>query len=159
MEVRAVSRTPRAEMSPDPRHQVSQSLRSARRLQVRIRRSSCLTHQLVQFSLRGGNYQISSLAGLSVSNVHLELRQSVLTDNHECLFVPAEAVNISGVDIKPESVDVNATVLVGPHEGIAGDILHLKESVHHGQFVSDAELLVDINVGRELGVLVQLVEQ
>ena len=92
-------------------------------------------------------------------NGHLELRQSVLVDNHKCLFVPAEAVNISGVDIKPESVDVNATVLVGSHEGIAGDILHLQQSVHHGQFVSDAELLVNINVGRELGVLVQLVEQ
>ena len=59
-------------------------------------------------------------------------------------------MNLSGVDIKPEGVDVNATVLVGPHEGIAGDILHLQQSVDHGQFVSDAELLVNINVGREL---------
>ena len=75
------------------------------------------------------------------------------------MFLSAVAVNVPSVDIKPEGVDVNPTVLVRPHEGIAGDILHLKQSVHHGQFVSDAELLVNINVGRELGVLVQLVEQ
>ena len=62
-------------------------------------------------------------------------------------------MNLSGVDIKPEGVDVNPPVLVRPHEGVAGDVLHLEESVHHGEFVSDAELLVNINIGGELGGL------
>ena len=92
-------------------------------------------------------------------NVHLEFRQSVLTDNDECLFFPAVAVNVTSIDVKPEGVDVNPAILMRPHEGIAGDILHLEESVHHGQFVSDTELLVNINVGGELGVLVELVKK
>ena len=75
------------------------------------------------------------------------------------MLLSAVAVNIARVDIKPEGVDVDPAVLMRPHEGIAGDILHLKESVHHGQFVSDTELLVNINVGGELGVLVELVEK
>ena len=68
-------------------------------------------------------------------------------------------MDVSGVNVKPESVYVNSSVLVRPHEGVTGDVLHLKQSVHHGEFVSDAELLININVGRELGVLVQLVEK
>ena len=91
--------------------------------------------------------------------LYLEFRQRFIIDNHECLLLSAEAVNLSSVDIKPEGVDVDPAVLVRPHEGIAGDILHLEESVHHGQFVSDTELLVNINVGGELGVLVELVEK
>ena len=54
---------------------------------------------------------------------------------------------------------MNPTVFVRPHKGIAGDVLHLEESVHHGEFVRDAELLVNINVGGELGILVELVEK
>ena len=54
---------------------------------------------------------------------------------------------------------MNPPVLVRPHEGVAGDVLHLKQSVHHGEFVSDAELLINVNVGRELGILVELVEK
>ena len=91
--------------------------------------------------------------------IHLEFRQSVLIDNHECLLLPAVAVNVSRVDIKPEGVDVNPPILVRPHEGVASDILHLEQSVHHGQLVSDAELLVNIYVGRELGILVELIEK
>ena len=67
-------------------------------------------------------------------------------------------MNIARVNIKPEGVDVDPTVLVRPHEGIAGDILHLKESVHHGQFVSDTELLVNINVGWILRVCVEFAQ-
>ena len=68
-------------------------------------------------------------------------------------------MNIPSVDVKPEGVDVNPAILMRPHEGIAGDVLHLEQGIHHGQLVGDAELLVNINVGRELGVLVQLVEK
>ena len=89
---------------------------------------------------------------------HLEFRQSFLIDNHECLLLSAEAVNLSRVDIKPEGVDVNPTILMRPHEGIAGDILHLKQSVHHGQFVGDAEFLININVGRVLRLCVEFAQ-
>ena len=68
-------------------------------------------------------------------------------------------MNIPSVDIEPEGVDVNPAVLVRSHEGIAGDVLHLEQGIHHGQLVGDAKLLVNIDVGRELGVLVQLVEK
>ena len=75
------------------------------------------------------------------------------------MLLSAVAVNIARVDIKPEGVDMDPTVLVRPHEGIAGDVLHLEQSVDHGQLVGDAELLVNINVGGELGVLVELVKK
>ena len=74
------------------------------------------------------------------------------------MLLSAVAVNIARVDIKPEGVDVDPAVLVRPHEGIAGDILHLEESVHHGQFVSDTELLVNINVGWILRVCVEFAQ-
>ena len=67
-------------------------------------------------------------------------------------------MDVPGVDVEPEGVDVDPAVLVRPHEGIAGDILHLEESVHHGQFVSDTELLVNINVGWILRVCVEFAQ-
>ena len=92
------------------------------------------------------------------SQTHLEFRQSVLTDNDECLFFPAVAVNITSVDVKPEGVDVNPAILMRPHEGIAGDVLHLEQGVDHGQLVGDAELLVNINVGRILCLSVEIAQ-
>ena len=71
MMMRAISGTASAEMSSDLRSQIIQNLRATGRLQVRIRGSSCLTHQLVQFSLRGGNYKISPRDGKAS---HLEFR-------------------------------------------------------------------------------------
>ena len=68
-------------------------------------------------------------------------------------------MDLTSVDIEPEGVDVNPAILMRPHEGIAGDVLHLEQGIDHGQLVGDTELLVNINVGRELGVLVQLVEK
>ena len=90
---------------------------------------------------------------------YLEFRQRVLIDNHESLLLSAEAMDLTSVDIEPEGVDVNPAVLVRSHEGIAGDVLHLEQGIHHGQLVGDAEFFIDINVGRELGVLVKLVEK
>ena len=65
-------------------------------------------------------------------------------------------MNIPSVDIEPEGVDVNPAVLVRSHEGIAGDVLHLEQSIHHGQLVGDTELFIDINVGRILCLSVEI---
>ena len=86
------------------------------------------------------------------------MREGVVIDHHKCVFLPAEDVDVSGVDVKPESVDVNPTPGSIPHEAVAGDILHLQQGVDHGQLVRHGELLVHVNIGFELGILVELVE-
>ena len=64
------------------------------------------------------------------------------------------------VNIKPEPVDVDAPpALTLSHEGIARHVLHLDQDVDHGQLVRHAELLVHIDIGGELGLLVELVEE
>ena len=90
---------------------------------------------------------------------HLQLWQSLVIDHHECVLLAAEDVDVPGVDVEPEGVDVDPAALVRPHEVVTGHVLHLQQGVDHGQLVRHAELLVHVDVGRELGVLVELVEQ
>ena len=90
---------------------------------------------------------------------HLQLWQCLVIDDHECVFLAAEDVDVPGVNVEPEGVDVDPAALVRPHEVVARDVLHLQQGVDHGQLVRHAELLVHVDVCRELGVLVEFVEQ
>ena len=154
--VTAASGTAGAKVPPDFRHQLAESLRPVRSVEAgRAGRARRLTDQLVQLRLE----QTDKDDEQRQTEPHLEFGQSVLTDDDKCLLLPAVAVDVSGVDVEPEGVNMNATVLVGPHEGIAGDVLHLHQGVHHGELVCDTELLVDVHIGRELCLLIQFVEE
>ena len=81
----------------------------------------------------------------------------LIIDYYKCFCLPAEDVDFSRVDVKPECMDVDLASL--SYHLVAGHILHLQQSVDHGQLVRHGELLVHVNIGFELGVLVEFVEQ
>ena len=45
-----------------------------------------------------------------------------------------------------------------PDHLVAGDVLHLQQSVDHGQLVSHRELLIHVDVGLEHGALVEFID-
>ena len=49
--------------------------------------------------------------------------------------------------------------LMRSHKLIARHILHLEQGVNHGQFVRHTELLINIDIGGELGSFIEFVEE
>ena len=88
---------------------------------------------------------------------YLKVCHGVIIDYYKCLFLPAENVDFSSVDVKPESVNIDVPRV--PDHLVAGDVLHLKQGVDHGQLVGDRELLVHVHIGIEHGGPVELVDE
>lgn len=73
-----------------------------------------------------------------------------LIDGDEPLRSPAEEVNISGVNIKPQPVQVELVLVQAfLEESIRGYVGYLLQSIDLRQFILDGELIVRINVGHE----------
>ena len=97
--------------------------------------------------------------GFYVRITYFKFRKSFVIDNDKSILLATKDVDVSSVDVEPEGVDVDSSSLVRSHELVTGYVLHLQQGVDHGQLVRHAELLVHVDVCRELGVLVEFVEQ
>merc|ERR1719323_2623235 len=88
-----------------------------------------------------------------------KFRKSFVIDYDKSVLLATKDVDVSSVDVEPECVDMDSSSLVRSHELVAGYVLHLEQGVDHRQLVRHAELLVHVDVGGELGVLIELIEQ
>lgn len=80
-----------------------------------------------------------------------QLLDVLLADLDERLRGSTKVVDLAGVDVEPEGVDVQLEPLQTLlQEAVTGDVLQLLQRVDLREFVLDGELVLRVDVSREL---------
>lgn len=98
------------------------------------------------------NLTLRTCGSLRVILQHLlqQLLHVRLIDVDEPLLLAAEVVDVAGVNVKPEGMNVDAASRQPlPHKIVAGNVLELLEGVDLREFVLHGEAVFGVNVCHE----------